>query len=407
MLDVNKIRRDFPILERKINGKRLVYLDSAATSQKPEQVIKAINDFYSSHNANIHRAVHQLGEEATFAYEEAREKIAKFINAESPEQIIFVRNTTEALNFVAFGLGRKIIKSGDEILTTEMEHHSNLVPWQQLAKEKKAKLNFVSFNNEGYLNMDDFEKFIDDAKIFAVTHASNVLGTINPVKRMIKRARETETAIVVDAAQSAPHMPVDVQDMDVDFLAFSGHKMLGPTGIGVLYGKKELLEKMNPVLVGSDMIKEVSLLDASWNDLPYKFEYGTSHIAGAVGLGAAVDYLNKIGMDNIRKHEIEITAYALKKLAEIDRLRIYGPKKAEDKGGVIAFNLADVHPHDLATILNEDGIAVRSGHHCAMPLHTKLGISASARASFYLYTTKGEIDALAKSLEKAKKVFRV
>ncbi len=395
------IKKDFPIFRRKIKGKPLVYLDSAATSQKPKKVIDAIVEFYKNYNANIHRSIHTLGEEATLAYENAREAVAEFINAE-PEEIIFVRNTTEGLNVAAFGL-RNIIKKGDVILTTEMEHHSNLIPWQQVCKLRKAKLDFIGFDSEGYLKMEEFERKIEDAKVVAVTQASNVLGTINPIKEIVKQARKTETIVVVDGAQSVPHMPVDVQELDVDMLAFSAHKMLGPTGIGVLYGKKELLEKMEPILYGSEMIKEVSFTDATWNKIPYKFEYGTPHIAGAVGFRAAIEYLQEIGMKNIRRHDERITRYALKKLSKL--VNIIGPKKAEDRSGLIAFTMDEIHPHDIATVLNEEGIAIRSGHHCAMPLHKKLGLAASARASFYLYNTKKDIDLLAEALEKVKKVF--
>ncbi|MCX8178655.1 MAG: cysteine desulfurase [Candidatus Aenigmarchaeota archaeon] len=401
-MSMQKYIKDFPILKRKVNGKKLVYLDSAATSQKPFQVIKVITDFYTNHNANIHRALHTLSEEATIAYEQAREKVAAFINAESTEEIIFVRNTTEALNFASFGL-RDIVKKDDKILTTTMEHHSNLIPWQQLAKMKKAKLDFVDFDKNGYLDMKMLDRKINDAKIVAVTQASNVLGTINPIKKIAEKTKQSGSIIVVDGAQSVPHMPVDVQELQIDMLAFSGHKMLGPTGIGVLYARKELLEKMQPVLFGSDMIKRVSLTYAEWNDLPYKFEYGTSHIAGAIGLGAAIDYLTQIGMNKVRQHDIELTRYALNKVGKI--ATIYGPKKAEDRSGLIAFNLTNIHPHDIAAVLNQDGIAIRSGHHCAMPLHEKLKISASARASFYLYNTKSEIDLLVKSLEKINKIF--
>ena len=401
-MSMKKYTSDFPILKRKVNGKRLVYLDSAATSQKPIQVIKAITNFYSNYNANIHRAIHTLGEKATFEYEQAREKIANFINAESPEEIIFVRNTTEALNFASFGL-RNFIKKNDKILTTTMEHHSNLIPWQQLAKSKKAKLDFVDFDKNGYLNMKEFDEKVNDTKVVAMTQASNVLGTINPIKKIAVKVKQSGSIFVVDGAQSVPHMPVDVQELGVDMLAFSGHKMLGPTGIGVLYARKELLEKMQPVLFGSDMIRRVSLTDAEWNDLPYRFEYGTPNISGVIGLGAAVDYLLKIKMKKIRQHDVDITKYALKKISKV--AIIYGPKKAEDRSGLLAFNLDNAHPHDIAAILNQEGIAIRSGHHCAMPLHEKLKISASARASFYLYNEKSDIDLLLKSLLKVKKLF--
>ncbi|MCS7135150.1 MAG: cysteine desulfurase [Candidatus Aenigmarchaeota archaeon] len=395
---MKKYRKDFPILKRKINGKRLVYLDSAATSQKPIQVINAIANFYKTFNANIHRSIHTLGEEATKAYEEAREAVASFINAEHKEEVIFVRNTTEALNIAAFGL-RNIVKG--KLLLTEMEHHSNLLPWQQLAKLKHLELDFISFDKDGYL--DEPEEKLKGASVLAITQASNVLGTINPIKKITEKAKEYGTIVVVDGAQSVPHMPVDVQKLGIDMLAFSAHKMLGPTGIGVLYAKKELLEKMEPVMFGSEMIKEVSFTEATWNELPYKFEYGTPHIAGAVGFKAAIDYLQEVGMRNVRKHDERITTYALKRLKNI--VSIIGPKKAEDRSGLIAFTMGDIHPHDIATILNEEGIAIRSGHHCAMPLHRKLGIQASARASFYLYTIKEDVDALVEGLKKVREVF--
>ncbi len=406
VIDVEKIRKDFPILNRKVNGKRLVYFDSAATSQKPKFVLDAIKDFYEAHNANVHRGVHKLAEEATIAYEEAREKVAKFINAK-PEEVIFTRSCTEALNFAIFGYGMQL-KEGDEVLITKMEHHSNIVPWQQLVKMRKLKLNYIDFDNEGLLKQTEFENFIENgARFSGVVHASNVLGTINPIKEMIKKAHENDALVVVDAAQSVPHMPIDVKDLDVDFLSFSGHKMLAPFGIGVLYGKKGLLETMEPHTVGSDMIKEVHLDHAIWNDLPWKFEYGTNNVEGAIGLGAAVDYLSKIGMKNIREHDIKLVGYAFEKLSKIKKLTIYGPKDAKKRAGLISFNLGDIHPHDLATILDEEGIAIRSGHHCAMPLHERLGISASARASFYLYNTEEEIDLLVKALEKAAQVFKL
>ncbi len=406
MLNLKKIRKDFPILSRKINGKKLVYFDSGATSQKPKFVLDTIKNFYETSNANVHRGVHKLAEESTIAYEKAREKVAKFINAK-PEEIIFTKNTTESLNFAIFGYGMTL-KEGDQVLTTKMEHHSNIVPWQQLSKMKKLKLNYVDFDNDGLLKQNEFKKHLENGtKFFGVVHASNVLGTINPIKEMIKKAHDNDAVVVVDAAQSAPHMPIDVKDLDVDFLTFSGHKMLAPFGIGVLYGKKELLETIEPHTVGSEMIKEVHLDHSTWNDLPWKFEYGTNNVEGAIALGAAVDYLNKIGMKNVRKHDVELTKYALEKLAKIKKLTIYGPKDARKRAGLVAFNLGDIHPHDLATILDQEGIAVRSGHHCAMPLHTRLGISASTRASFYLYNTLEEVDLLVKALEKATKIFRL
>ncbi|MCP8308813.1 MAG: cysteine desulfurase [archaeon] len=406
-MDVEKIRQDFPIFEQRFKGKPLIYLDNAATSQRPNQVVDAMNKYYQVYNATIHRCVYKLGEEATNAYEEAREKVAKFINA-NPEEIIFVRNATEAINLVAYSWGRSNIREGDKILLTLMEHHSNIVPWQLLAKEKKAHLEFVDIDDEGLLKIDDFEKFMnEEIKFMGLVHASNVLGTINPVKEMVNYAHKNGALVLVDAAQSVPHMPVDVHEIGCDFLAFSGHKMLGPTGIGVLYGKRELLEKMNPFLGGGDMIREVHLREASWDDLPWKFEAGTSNVAGAIGLGAAVDYLNKIGMKNVREHEKELTKYALDKIVEIKGIRIYGPKDINVRGGVISFNLGDIHPHDLASILDDEGIAIRAGHHCAQPLMERLGVNGTARASFYIYNTEGEVDSLVNSLEKARKVFKL
>ncbi|MCP8309245.1 MAG: cysteine desulfurase [archaeon] len=406
-MDVEKIRQDFPIFYQKFKGKPLIYLDNAATSQRPNQVVDAMNDYYQRYNATIHRAVYELGEEATNAYEGAREKVAKFINA-NPKEIIFVRNATEAINLVAYSWGRSNIREGDKILLTLMEHHSNIVPWQLLAKEKRARLEFVDINDEGLLKMDDFEKFMNEGiKFMGLVHASNVLGTINPVKEMVNYAHKNGTLVLVDAAQSVPHMPVDVHEIDCDFLAFSGHKMLGPTGIGVLYGKRELLEEMNPFLGGGDMIREVHLREASWDDLPWKFEAGTSNVAGAIGLGAAVDYLNKIGMKNIREHEKELTRYALDKMTKIKGIRIYGPKDVKVRGGVISFNLGDIHPHDLASILDGEGIAVRAGHHCAQPLMERLGVNGTTRASFYVYNTEREVDSLVNALEKARKVFKL
>ncbi|MCP8316762.1 MAG: cysteine desulfurase [archaeon] len=406
-MDVEKIRQDFPIFYQKFKGKPLIYLDNAATSQRPNQVVDAMNDYYQRYNATIHRAVYELGEEATNAYEGAREKVAKFINA-NPKEIIFVRNATEAINLVAYSWGRSNIREGDKILLTLMEHHSNIVPWQLLAKEKRARLEFVDIDDEGLLKMDDFEKFMNEGiKFMGLVHASNVLGTINPVKEMVNYAHKNGTLVLVDAAQSVPHMPVDVHEIDCDFLAFSGHKMLGPTGIGVLYGKRELLEEMNPFLGGGDMIREVHLREASWDDLPWKFEAGTSNVAGAIGLGAAVDYLNKIGMKNIREHEKELTRYALDKMTKIKGIRIYGPKDVKVRGGVISFNLGDIHPHDLASILDGEGIAVRAGHHCAQPLMERLGVNGTTRASFYVYNTEREVDSLVNALEKARKVFKL
>jgi len=406
-VDVEKIRKDFPIFKQKIRGMPCVYLDNAATSQRPDQVVDAMNDYYQIYNATIHRVIYELGEKATDAYEGAREKVAKFINAK-PEEVIFVRNTTEAINLVAYSWGRANIREGDKILLTVMEHHSNIIPWQLLAKEKKAHLEFIDIDGEGLLKMNDFEKFMnEEIKFMGLVHVSNVLGTINPVKEMVNYAHKSGALVLVDAAQSVPHMPVDVREMNCDFLAFSGHKMLGPTGIGVLYGKRELLEEMNPFLSGGDMIREVHLREASWDELPWKFEAGTSNVAGAIGLGAAVDYLNKIGMKNVREHEKQLTKYALDKMMKIKGISIYGPKNVEVRGGVISFNLGDIHPHDIASILDGEGIAIRAGHHCAQPLVERLGVVGTARASFYIYNTEWEIDYLVNALEKARKVFKL
>ncbi|MCL5003966.1 MAG: cysteine desulfurase [Patescibacteria group bacterium] len=405
MFDVNKIREDFPILKRKINGHDLVYLDNAATSQKPKAVIEAVADFYENHNANVHRGVHTLSEEATQMYEEARVRVAKFINARLPSEIIFVRNSTEALNLIVWSRGKAHLKKGDEILLSEMEHHSNLVPWQLLAKEVGAVLKFISFDENGELEISNLKsQFSNRTKVVSVVHVSNSLGTINPIKEMTKLAHEVGAIVVVDAAQSVPHMKVDVQSLGCDFLAFSGHKMLGPMGIGVLYGRQELLEVMPPFLSGGDMIRSVTINDATWNEVPYKFEAGTPNVAGAVGLSAAIGYLANLGMDNVRQHEIKLTDYALKKLSVIPGLKVLGPLDAQKRGGVIAFTLKGTHPHDLASVLDGEGIAVRSGHHCTMPVHLRLGIPASTRASFYIYNTKEEVDKLVDGLEKAKRL---
>ncbi|HNT60643.1 MAG TPA: cysteine desulfurase [Candidatus Bilamarchaeaceae archaeon] len=399
MFDVEKIRADFPILGREVNGKRLAYLDNGATSQKPRQVIDSIVRYYSEHNANVHRGVHKLSEEATFSYEEARRKVAEFINC-SEEEIVFVKNASEALNLVMYSYGMANVSPGDRVSISMMEHHSNFVPWQALAKRRKAKLEFVDIGGDGELvGLEG----VSGSKIVSLSHASNMLGTINSVDEICRVAHEGGGIAVIDASQSVPHMPVDVKKMDCDFFAFTGHKMLAPTGIGVLYGKKELLEKMEPFLFGGDMIVEVKKEGCRWNEVPYKFEAGTPNIEGAVGLGAAVDYLNGIGMEEIRKHEVELLSYALGKLR--DEVTIYGPLDAEKRTGLISFNVPGVHPHDVATILDEDGIAIRSGHHCAQPLHDRLGLESSARASFYLYNTKEEVDRLVEGIKKVKRVF--
>lgn len=401
-LETEKIREDFPVLRREVNGKQLVYLDNAATSQKPRQVLDAMNEFYSFYNANVHRGIHKLAEEATLAYEDAHRKAGEFINAQSMEEIIFTRNTTEALNLLAYSL-TKPLRKGDEILLTQMEHHSNLVPWQQISKERGLVLKFIDIDENGELKKEDFSKITEKTKIVSVTHMSNVLGTINPVKEIAKIAHENGALMVVDGAQSVPHFPVDVQSLGCDFLAFSGHKMLGPTGIGVLYGRKSLLEGMSPFLYGGETIREVQFQFSSWNDLPWKFEAGSMNIAEGIGLSAAIDYLQKLGMENVFAHEQSLTEYAYTRLEEED-VQVYGPKP-NGRGGVLAFNVDGVHAHDLSTLLDQEGIAIRGGHHCAMPLMGLLGVAGTARASLYLYNTKEEIDKLIAGIQKAKKVF--
>jgi len=405
-VNVMRIREDFPVLRRTVNGKPLVYFDNAATSQKPKAVIETLNRYYSHYNANIHRGIHKLAEEATLAHEEAREKIAKFINAASAEEIIFVRNATEAVNLVAYSWGRANVRKGDKIVLTIMEHHSNIVPWQLLAQEKGAKIDFIKIDEQGLLRQDEIIELIDErTKIVCVTHASNVLGTVNPVRDIARRAHKFGALCLVDAAQSVPHIPVDVREIDCEFMAISGHKMMGPTGIGVLFGKREILEKMPPFMGGGEMIREVHTTGADWKDLPYKFEAGTPNIAGAIGLGAAVDYLKAVGMRNVLDHEKEITDYALKQLSKIQGLVVYGPRDVSKRVGVISFNLGDIHAHDLASILDEEGVAIRSGHHCAQPLMEFLNVPATSRASFYIYNTKEEVDVFTDALEKARKIF--
>ncbi len=397
---------DFPILNIEVHpGIRLTYLDSAATSQKPLQVIEAMDAYYRSTNANIHRGVHALAEKATAQYEDARKKVADFIGSEKVEEVIFTRNTTESINLVANAWGRANLKNGDLVVLTEMEHHSNLVPWQMLAAEKSLRLEFIEVTPEGELNLDSYKKLLDqNPKVVAFTQMSNVLGTINPAREIISMAKQVGAMTLMDAAQSVPHLPVNVAEIDADFVAFSGHKMLGPTGIGVLWGKLEMLSAMPPFLGGGDMIKKVYLRSFTANDLPHKFEAGTPAIAEAIGLGAAVDYLNLIGMETIARHEQEITAYAINQLSKIPGLTILGPQ-VDKKGAVIAFTLEGVHPHDIAQILDSAGIAVRAGHHCAMPLHDKYNIPASTRASFYLYNTRKDVDVLVSGIETVKKYF--
>ena len=408
MLDTAEIRADFPILNTEVYPDvPLVYLDSAASSQKPTPVIQAMSDYYQQYHANVHRGIHRLSDEATNLYERAREKVACLINAPDSSQVIWLRNATEGFNLVAASWGRANLQAGDEILLTEMEHHANLVPWQMLAQEKGLTLKFIPFREDGTLDLSGLSTLLTEkTKLFSFTAMSNVFGTINPVKELVRAGHAVGAVVMVDAAQSVPHLPVDVQDLDCDFLAFSGHKMCGPTGIGVLYGKRELLEAMPPYMGGGDMIRHVYLDHSTWNELPWKFEAGTPSIAAAVGLGAAVDYLTGIGLDKIHAHEQYITNYALEALSEVKGVALYGPP-ASQKGGVAAFSLQGVHPHDIAELVDKDGIAIRAGHHCAMPLHRILGISATARASFYLHSTTEEIDKLVASLHRVRKVFRL
>ncbi len=405
-LDSARIREDFPILSRLVYGRPLVYLDNAATSQKPRQVIDALVRYYESYNANIHRAVHCLGEEATNAYEETRAKVAAFINAPSPECVIFTRNTTESINLVAYTWGRANLREGDEILLTQMEHHSNLIPWQRLAAEKGARIRYIGLTETQTLALDGLEGLLDArTRLVALPHVSNSLGTINPVERVAAEARRNGSVILVDGAQAAPHLPVDVQAIGCDFYAFSAHKMLGPTGVGVLYGRRELLEGMEPFLGGGEMIRRVTFEGATWNDLPWKFEAGTPNIGDVIAFGAAIDYLEALGMENVRAHEVELTEYALARLRTLDDITIYGPPDARDRGGVISFNLGDLHPHDVGTVLDRHGIAIRAGHHCTQPLMRALGIAGTARASFYIYNTPEEVDVLVDALRSARKFF--
>ncbi|WP_139995504.1 MULTISPECIES: cysteine desulfurase [Paenibacillus] len=403
-MNINAIREQFPILHQEINGHPLVYLDSAASSQKPRSVIDAVNRYYELDNANVHRGVHTLGSRATDAYEGAREKVAKFLNAGAPEQIIFTRGTTTALNLVASSYARSMCGEGDEIVITPMEHHSNLIPWQQAAKATGATLKYIPMQPDGTISLEDIEKTITpQTKVVSVTYVSNVLGLINPIKEITQIAHRNGAVMVVDGAQSTPHMKIDLQDLDVDFYAFSGHKMCGPTGIGALYGKKALLNKMEPIEYGGEMIDFVDLYESTWKEIPYRFEGGTPIIAGAVGLGAAIDFLQEIGLDEIDQHERRLATYAYEKLSSLDGVTLYGPK--QNRVGLVTFNLEDVHPHDVATVLDSKGIAIRAGHHCCQPLMRWLNVSATARASFYLYNTEDEIDRLADALLQTKEFF--
>ena len=404
------IRKDFPILKRKVrDNKSLVYLDNASTTQKPNQVIDAITDYYRNHNANIHRAVYALAEESTEAYEAARDKIANFVNVKNRQELIFVRGTTEAINLVAYAWGRPHINEGDIIVTTEYEHHSNIVPWQLLTQEKRAKLEYIGMNDDGELNLDDLDKYLATGKVKLVTFSlmSNVLGTITDAEKIIAKCKAAGVLTLIDGAQAVPHMKVNLDTLGCDFFAFSGHKMLAPTGIGILWVRKSVLQTMSPFHGGGDMIREVHKYETTWNDLPYKFEAGTPNIADVIGFGAAIDYLTKIGMDNVRQHEIELTTYAMEKFAKIPGLQIYGTKDIAKRGGVISFNFADVHPHDVADIIDKEGISLRSGHHCAQVLMERLNVAATSRASFYIYNTKADVDALINSLNIVAKVFKL
>lgn len=405
-LDVIRIREDFPILKREVRpGVPLVYLDSTATTQKPASVIQSMDDYYRLSNANIHRGIHTLAEEATYLYETARQKVAKFIGASSPRQIVFTRNATESINLVAFSWGRKNLNAGDVVILTEMEHHANLVPWQMLAEERQLRLEFIEVTPDGLLDMDSYRRLLErNPRLVSFTHMSNVLGTINPALEIIRLAHQAGAITLVDAAQSVPHFPVNLQEIDADFLVFSAHKMCGPTGIGVLYGRRELLEDMPPFMGGGDMIKRVHLRSFAPNDLPHKFEAGTPAIAEAIGLGAAIDYLATVGMSPIAAHEQEIIAYTLERLEEIPGVKVFGPP-ADKKGGVASFTLAGIHPHDVSQVLDREGIAVRAGHHCAMPLHEKFNIAATTRASFYLYNTTSEVDKLVDAIYRVKGIF--
>ncbi|WP_239256759.1 cysteine desulfurase [Listeria ilorinensis] len=406
MMDIQKIRSDFKILDQNVNDKPLVYLDNAATSQTPKQVIDALVGYYELDNANVHRGVHTLAGRATDAYEAARAKVARFLNARVTSEIIFTRGTTTALNLVADSYGEANISAGDEIVISYLEHHSNLIPWQQLAKRKGAILKYLDLEKDGTITVEQAEQVITEkTKIVALAHVSNVLGSITPIKEIAKVAHKHGAVIVVDGAQAVPHLKVDVQDLDADFYAFSGHKMLGPTGTGALYGKRELLEDMEPTEFGGEMIDFVELYDSTWKELPWKFEPGTPIIGGQIALGAAIDYLEAVGIDHIHQHEIELAGYAIEKMQTISGLEIYGPLDPVKRCGLVTFNLTGVHPHDVATVLDEEGIAIRAGHHCAQPLMKWLDTSSTARASFYLYNTKEEIDALIQGLELTKEYF--
>ncbi|HBL4745053.1 TPA: cysteine desulfurase [Listeria monocytogenes] len=406
MIDIQKIRADFPILDQEINEKPLAYLDNAATSQKPKQVIEALTHYYEFDNANVHRGVHTLAARATDAYESARGKVAKFIHAREVAEIIFTRGTTSAINLVVDSYAEANIEAGDEIVISYLEHHSNLIPWQQLAKRKGAVLKYIELEEDGTISVEQAKKTIGEkTKIVALAHVSNVLGTITPIKEIAAIAHQFGAVILVDGAQAVPHMEVDVVDLDADFYAFSGHKMMAPTGIGALYGKRELLDAMEPTEFGGEMIDFVELYDSTWKELPWKFEAGTPIIGGAIALGAAIDYLAEVGLENIQAHEQALASYAIEEMSKIEGITIYGPKDASKRCGLVTFNLEGAHPHDIATILDEDGVAIRAGHHCTQPLMKWLDVSSTARASFYIYNTKEEIDALIDGLKLTKEYF--
>jgi len=404
LLDVETIRNDFPIFKVKFNGKSIAYLDNAATSQKPKQVINALVEFYETYNSNIHRGIYKISEKATDAYEKSREATARFIGCHDPSQVIFTRNTTESINLVAYTWGNKHIRKGSKIVLTMLEHHSNMVPWQELARQKGAEIEYVDIKEDGTLDMESFDDKIRNADLFAFTHVSNVLGTINDAKKLILRAHKEGAVVLLDGAQSAPHMPVNVTELDCDFFAFSAHKMLGPTGVGVLYGKKELLDQMPPFIMGGDMISEVHIQGAKWNELPWKFEGGTSNIADVIAFREAIRYLERIGINNVRGHEENLTRYALERLDRVKEIRVYGPRNISVRGGVIPFVMEKVHPHDVAAILDSEAIAVRSGNHCAQPLHENFDLDATTRASFYIYNTEEDVDRLVKGLEKVRRL---
>ena len=407
MYDTDRIREDFPILSRRVHqDKPLVYLDNASTSQKPRSVIEALSHYYEHYNSNVHRGIHKLSEQASDEFEVARERIASFIGAGDPAEVIFVRNTTEALNLAAQAWGRDNVGPGDEIVLSEMEHHSNLVPWQLVAQEKGAKIKHFPIDDNGEIDPGQAQELVGErTKVVSLTHMSNVLGTINPVELVGKRARDVGALLVVDGAQSVPHLPVDVSELGCDFLAFSGHKMLGPMGAGVLWGRAELLEEMGPFLGGGSMIREVFLDHSTWNELPWKFEAGTPDVADVIGLAAAVDYLETVGMEAIRQHEMKIAAYAIGALSDLEGVTVYGPHDPSRRGGVVAFNYLDIHPHDIGTIVDREGVAIRAGHHCCQPLMRRLDVVATCRASFYLYNTESEVDVLVAALKQARELF--